>query len=418
MEFGKGEDEDRYWFKSIKTKQRNVYAYVVDPYFNLIGIATYTGQYQDGVKQAAKVAGSATPFVRYEALGAGWELVDRSKFVILTILSKNNDPRGKSWLRAAYNAWYAKMSVMPDLLRFWKRFGSPIMDFETAPNAADEFPFDPLTGARDTTSSKITPQQAAMYVLGRLRNGDSIARPHGSQFKLLHSPNDGGSLMAAMAWCDAQINLSITFQKLSNSTERNMSRNASEVHQDTLGHPVLYLKGLVADMLDRDVVRPWVRDNFGPEYLHLCPEISLGKINPEDFATILTAVGRAMAGGAIHYSQLPEIWDELDMPPADIKKWMEEIAEDREAIRVSATVDSTAKAEPTATGTDPKKPAAKPTGTAKPGKTSDLKRYVQQETGKSLTRSIARRRLGRQAASFSEEDEPGAVETDEETPDE
>ncbi len=388
-EQGRDEDKGRYILKSIKIKPRHVYSFVVNRVMELLGLAAFTGDYAQWRESYAKVTDTR------DALGLlagelpnGWEFIERDKFCVLSLLTQNNDPRGTSWWRTIYNAWYQKMRRLRQLDLYARRFGLPILFGTTAPDAGDQWNAD-SSGNEDKSVPKISAEQAYLQRLLGVKEGDAIAAPDGTKLNVVQNTNDGGALASALRYHDSQIVKGITFQKLATSPDPSQAKASSEVHQDILNVTPMYLKNELTTMWRNDILWPMVRDNLGAEYKKYLPKPNLGRIDPEDLAKLLTALGRALASGGLHYSMLPEIWSDWGLPPADIEAWMQEIQQEKAVINTINTQTTTGGAAGAAT--DPNAPVQ-----------TDQQRYEQQEVGKAISRARARRTAGRQGSSFSE----------------
>ena len=385
-ELGEGQDAARFVFQSLKVKPRTSTAFIVDRCFNLKGYGFYSGDYAgwQGAQTAALTGDGVTGYsvVAASALGGAlWQFLPREKCVTLTLLGRDNDPRGRSWWRSSYNAWQQKMQRLKQLDRYNKRFGEPFVFGTTSGEAADQFQTD-SAGQEDRTKPKVSPEAQLLRVLIQLMAGQAIAGPHGTDVKIVQNTGDGGSLMQSIHYHDTQIVKGITFQKLATSPDKSQAKAAGQVHQDVLNSPVHYLKHELTEMVYNQVLCPLVELNYGPGMMQYVPKPNLGRIDPEDLASLLTALGAALANGGLHYSMLPELWAELGLPAADIETWMREIREERAMVTATGVQSTSA--------------------TALPGQTV-ANEYANAEVSRQLTRAAATKVKGRQGAGFSTE---------------
>lgn len=339
-ERGTGEDANREVFKYLKVKRRETVPFVVDYFFNHLGFAVYNGPYLGWLGEMKRVltnseggtmAGSDTMAQKTKVKQGEeekevplWEFIPREKFAVLSLLTENNDPRGRSWWRCIYNAWFQKMNRLRQLNLYMERFGLPIPIGTVSDSATDQYPLNGV-GEEDKTRDKVSPQVGLLQALVNMRSGDALALPHGTEVELIQNTNDGGSLMNSLHYHDSQMVKGITFQKLATSPDAHQAKASGEVHQDVLNTPVHYLKNEVVEMDMQDLVIPWVEVNYGPGSRKYAPRPNLGRTDPEDLARLLTALGTAFEKGGLHWSMLPEIWADWGLPRVDVKAWMEEM---------------------------------------------------------------------------------------------
>jgi hypothetical protein len=358
-ERGSGEDANKLVFKCIKVKQRHALAFVVDYFWNHLGFTAYRGPYTGWLGEMKRVLQVATgsTMVGSEELNAKkapvndgenkekapplWEFLPRDKFAVLSLLTENNDPRGRSWWRCTYNAWQQKMRRLKQLDSFARRFGEPIVVGEVAPNASDQHPLDG-NGNEDRTQPKVAPQFALLQALIQMKAGDALAVAEGTKVHVIENGNDGGVLMNSIHFHDSQIVKGITFQKLATSPDAHQAKNAGEVHQDVLNSPVHYLKNELVTMDLNDLLIPLVIRNYGPTARKYVPKPNLGRTDPEDLANLLIALGTAFEKGGLHWSMLPEIWADWGLPRVNIEEWMADMKAKRGGAPSDADSDPAA----------------------------------------------------------------------------
>lgn len=354
LEWGEGKYAEKKLLRSIKAKDRRSYAFVIDAYWNLVGVATYVGPYQEWINEMSSLIQEG-PFIPSEALQPtqnkdgewlwGWELIERDKIWVTTLLGENNDPRGRSWRRAIYNNWYAKMKLLGYLDAYAMRFGIPWAFGTTAQGQPDQAPPDPITGKPDLTKPTVSAQTAMLATVQGMMGGSSAALPFGASITITQPTNDGGSLLAMMNYHDSAINQGITGQSLANKTAPHQAKAAGEVHQDSLNNPIFYLKEMLESSFRSDVLMPLIEKNFGKAAVKYTPHLNLGKITPEDFARYLEAMGKANSYGMLDDSMLPGLWDWFGFPKVDKKAWWARIKANAallDAAASAATLPGTA----------------------------------------------------------------------------
>lgn len=284
---------------ALKVKPVSSTAFVVDAFNNVLGLL--------GVVPGVGVNVLQETFM--QDLSKIPNLVPREKFAILTFRPKHGDPRGTSILRPAYQAWWQKMQLWPEYLKYLTQFASPIPVGTTAPNAIPTF--DPTSGVM------LTPEQAQLAALQGIRNGAAISQPAGSVVTLHYSPGGGEAFINAMDMYDRQMTVSILCQTLATGEGRHNARAAASVHQDVLDTLVKQLKQFVVRMIQRDILTPLVRYNFGDvAAATMIPGVSLGETESADQSKMIEALSK-VDGFRVLASQLQGIYELVGLPEAD-----------------------------------------------------------------------------------------------------
>jgi len=284
--------------QSITVKPRRSTAFVVDAYMRLIGLV---GQQVDRwIVQAGALIDPSDPRV-----------LPREKFAIASFRPRNNDPRGRSAWRPAYNPWWLKMQTWQEYLKYLAQFASGTVVGKTAPGATQKTT-DPSTG------EVLSPVQRLLRDLVAIQNGSAIAVPAGTDIQILFSQGEGRAFLSAFQLYNAEITKSITTQTLASNEGDTASRAQASVHQDALGTIVRQAKRSQCRMLRRDVLRHLVRYNYGDKLLPLVPKVSLGEVEAEDIAKLIAAFAQLQTSGYLHPSQLAGTDKMLNLPPRTI----------------------------------------------------------------------------------------------------
>ena len=282
--------------RSLTVKPRASVAFVVDPYMRTIGMM--------GRQQGQAV--SILPGALVDPKDA--RVIDREKFAVATFRPVDNDPRGTSVYRPAYTPWWLKMQAIEDFRKYLAQFATPLLVGTTAPGDQGAKP-DPQTG------ELVRPVDALLKQLLQLHNSTAIALANGSTLELLFSQGEGKAFLNAFNFFNAEITKAITTQTLASNEGDTASRAQASVHQDALGTIVRQAKRSICRMVRRDVLRNLVRYNFGDKAIPLTPKVSLGEVEQEDIAKLMTAVAQLMSASYIHESQFAGIDRRLNLPP-------------------------------------------------------------------------------------------------------
>jgi hypothetical protein len=287
----------RAMLRNLVVKPREMTAFVVDPYMRTLGLLGRSLDRPVGILPGALIDPQTTP-----------NLLPREKFMIATFRPKNNDPRGSSIYRPAYNPWNMKMQAWQDYLKYLAQFATPIVVGKTAPNVKDAI--DPATGAT------IRAVDAMLTTLLTLHNSAAIALQGGAELDLLFSTGEGRAFLNALALFNEEITKAITTQTLATNEGEHQARAAASVHQDSLDTLVRQGKRSACRMLRRDVLRNLVRYNYGDQAALLTPKVSLGEVQQEDRATLITAFSHV--GYRLHSSQLAGVDRQVNAPARDL----------------------------------------------------------------------------------------------------
>lgn len=276
---------------SVKVKPRRSTAFVVDTWYNVLGLLGA----QPGQGQAAR-AGTVLFDPTHEI-----DLLPRSKFAVYTFRPKDNDPRGTSILRPAYNAWWLKMQTWVEYLKYLAQFASPMLIGITADKAKG-------VGGK-------SPEDLMLEMLIQARNGTAIAAIFGSKIEYMQSQGNGEAFHAAFALYGREIVTAILNQTRATMEAENGSKADSETSQDVLDTLVRQGKKSVQRMVRRDILRYTVLYNYGEKALALTPKVTLGQTEAQDWHKIAGSVATLWSSKYLDASQRPGLDLLMNLPP-------------------------------------------------------------------------------------------------------
>lgn len=330
-----GEDKGKYGYLGIKCRDRNHLSFVVDAYNNVLGFLTVqpkAGVYTLGAQTILEDPRSLPNFL------------PRDKFVVFTWAPRNGDPRGTSIARSAYNPWWMKTQVLPEYYNYLRRFGTPSVVGKTPPDGSAGATVDKVdqsTGQKVLDSNgepvQISAEQALSIALSDFLNGTVLAVKGGSEVDLLFSEGNGEAFLDAFEYFGKQIHQAILKTSRATKEAQHGSKADTGTAHDLLTLLVGFIKLVLEDCLNEDVIKPLIVMNFADRH-DLTPTVALSKADKADKAALLTAYSAAFASGLIHESQLPGIDRELDLPERDMEQVRADKAEAAELQRVAAGV--------------------------------------------------------------------------------
>lgn len=285
----------------LKVKPNRTYALVVDEFMNLVGVS---------------------PSVTILGRGPGpQDVLPRAKFLVLTWDMEDSDPRGRSVLNAAYVSWWRKYQIVPEWLRYLAQFGGPSLIGYTAEGAVPTPSVDAYGNSildEDGEPVMTTPEAALLSALLQFQNSTSLALPYSAKVDLVQSTGTGEAFTGAIVLCNSEITKAILTQELATEQSRNQARAAAQVHQDALDTIIRQGKTTIGRALVRDVLRPWIRYNWGDDKLKFCPTVTLGTTEEQDRPETVRAFATLFSSGFLHPTQLPAVDRALGLPVRDL----------------------------------------------------------------------------------------------------
>jgi hypothetical protein len=278
-----GPDAGKLVLKSIKVKPSWAWNFVVDSTLEVHGILTFV------------------PPDMAKGVKGGFAIIPRDKFAVLTWLPKDNDPRGTSALRAAYDWWNLKIQVKPSYYKHLYRFGSPSLDGELAPNDTANSPARNAAGVE--TGKPQSPADRFVSQLIAFQNNSVLVRPSGSKLNVIEPRSNGEAFLNAFDLFDRQICLAIGLQVRASMEAKHGSKADSETAQDTRGLVIEFGRECLGDMAGREIFRESIALNMGEDTAeHLTPGLTIGQTEQQDKAAKWKAA--ASVGFKIGPSQL------------------------------------------------------------------------------------------------------------------
>lgn len=260
-----GEDKGLIGIKSLSKKPLENSRFLIDAYNTVAGIMPIR-------------IGTHMPYRTQIPLNMDGKTTDaewvlrRDKFVIFTYEPQSNDPRGRSLLRSAYAAWYAKECVLKAWLQFVGLSADPILAVTAGEEAGDICVQDPETGEEITYKAT----EYLSMLIRDAKNGSRIALPSGAKMDTVATANVGVAFEKFIDWCDKAILRAILNQHLATGEGEHQARSAAEVHKDTLSLQIVRIKNRLCDRIREDLFKPLMIRNFGEESAVLTPVLNLG----------------------------------------------------------------------------------------------------------------------------------------------
>ncbi len=293
----------------LKPKHPNRTAYIVDQFYNILGI---------GLKDYTIDTLVDLPNLQ------GMPVVDRSRFLILKFWGVGGDPRGASLLRPAYNAWYVRQQTWPAYLKYLIQWATPSI-IGTTPEGATAAPDLDADGALQYVDGDVitkTPEEAMLDGLLMFQGGSALALKGGSLVTLIQSTGDGKAFIEAMDLFKREIVLAILRVTRATMESQHGSKADSETAQDVLSVFVAWIRRVIEEAWNRDVVK-WLIDlNFPNVPRKLLPQISFNAVDQQDVVALGDMIAKLWSADFIDDSQVPEIDELLRLPERDVAAWL------------------------------------------------------------------------------------------------
>lgn len=296
-------DQNLLYFKRLSVKPRRTTTFVVDKFFNLVGLKARIQETDEEGKVVYKE-----------------RVIPKEKFAILSYNSKNGDPRGTSMLRCAYHPWQLKMQLWPEYLR-WLIYSAvpPIVGYTS--NETDSRKVlrdangDLLTDAAGNPvyESDVT---ALLTALKQVRNASAIALPHGAKVEAINAGVSGDPFKGFRDVLNEEIEMGLILQTLATSDSSHNTRAASQTHLSILDELVWKIKGTVRDMVT-GMVKHLMAINFADFDESLLPVVSLGDTARREFAADVGSISQLHISGFLGESQKVGIDNILGLPARD-----------------------------------------------------------------------------------------------------
>ena len=229
-----------------------------------------------------------------------------------------NNPQGVGDWRACYKHWMR----LDGNLKFWaialERWGAPVLMMVYPASGTSEM-------------------QAAQEAAEKIRQGQSPIIPDNLRYELVSAPRSVfvGMERSAM-WDTQQIALNINCNTLTTSAGQN-SLALGKVHQDTALTVYDALSRDLEGAFTQQVIRRFVRYNYGDRALKICPRLRLRK-QPEGNALQIAQMLQILIQGGNMPGRSKIVRQQLGLPPLDPEEEKMLNAEQRSAAEAQEQV--------------------------------------------------------------------------------
>lgn len=284
-----GEDAGRLQLRALKLKDRGATEFVVDRFWNVLGLKA--------------VGDPKVP------------LLPRAKFVVLTLRKRGEDPRGRTSLRSQFAPWRFKQEIWPAWLRFLKTCAIPSLigkpSEKAMPQPKRDASGNPILD-RDGKPQMMPPGQALLATLQNMENATVGVVGHGTEIEQIQAQGEGEIFNLGIDAANREMTLGLLRQTRATGEAQYGSKADSETGRSLLSYLVANLRRTLAGALTQDLIHPLVLWNFGPDALALAPTASLGDTDRYDWARDANAA--ALLADKLTDSQWASLTEMLGIP--------------------------------------------------------------------------------------------------------
>jgi hypothetical protein len=279
----------------INPKPITATAFVTDKFLNVLGLV--------GAKRAGQTIVSAGSLTLLKE-----EIIPREKFLVLSFELEDNDPRGLSQIRAAYES-YCDKQLTRGQWKEWRRTSAIPKKFGTTAQNAKPIPVldaDNKPIVENGVQKTISPQKGLMNALEGYANNSAIVAENGTSIEQLEVSGKGEQFLNAIKFNNSEMRKVVLGDALVTGEADKDARAARESSKDVSDIRKQALRTVVAAAVENDILRLLTIVNFGAEKAHLTPKCFLGDTEANDWAGDLQAASNA------GYTFAPEHFAQLD----------------------------------------------------------------------------------------------------------
>lgn len=282
---------------ALRVKNRYRYAYVTDRFLQCVGVVP-----------TEKAAG---------IIPVEW-VIPRRKFWHQVIFTHQSDPRGRSLLRPAYNAWYMKQQTWMNYLKYLLQFATPSVLALLDDMAKDGVLTDEHGNVQRGPGGQPIAQSAEALVtakLAKFANSSSLALRYVKQFQVLQASGAGEPYLNAIDLYNREMAMAIIMAPRALLEAQYGSKADSAAGKDLLDTFTCYIQRETEAAFYRDVIHPLCVMHFGQADADaFAPVMLLSSDNQRDTVEYGNMVANLARAGYLHSSQYQGIDAQIGLP--------------------------------------------------------------------------------------------------------
>jgi hypothetical protein len=285
---------------ALRVKNRYRFAYVCDRFLSFLGLVP-----------TEKAAG---------IIPVEWVL-PRRKFWHLTLFTHQSDPRGRSLLRPAYNAWYLKQKTWINYFKYLLQFATPSLVALLDDLAQDGHLADERGNIIRQANGMPVTQSAEEMVTAKLAafaNSSALALRYVKSFQVIQATGAGEPYLNAIDLYNREIAQAIIMAPRAIMEAEHGSKADSSTGKDLLDTFTSYIQRETEAAFYRDVIHPLCVMNFGQADADAyAPVMLLSSDNQRDTVQYGNMVANLARAGYLHTSQYEGIDAQIGLPERD-----------------------------------------------------------------------------------------------------
>jgi phage gp29-like protein len=228
-----------------------------------------------------------------------------------------------------------RQQIWAPMIKYLVQWATPSLAGFTPEGVSDISDLD--DGESPSDANTKTPEEALLESLIQFQGGTAIALKGGSRLEPIQSAGNGEAFIQAHDMLRREIVLGILRVTRATLESQHGSKADSQTAQDMLNVFVAFIRRIVEQMMDRDVVSWLVDLNFGRSALQYAPRFVLSRVEREDVAKLADAIAKLWSAEYFDESQVPELDQKLGMPHRDFEAWQSRRRERDDALRMASS---------------------------------------------------------------------------------
>jgi hypothetical protein len=289
-----GLDAYKLVLSQIKVKPKGATAFVVDEFFNLIGVVPTNRGITPQINENSNV-------------------IPPEKFVIATYRMKDEDPRGNSLFRPAVKAWNLKQLGWPEFLTYAMRCAVPGLIGVLSERAKDRVSVD--SNGVQTAVSAI---DEMLQSLVEFKNSTAMAVDFGANVKTLEVAGEGEFWERFFKIVNKEITKGILLQELGTSDSDHQTKSSTETQFGVIDVLVRAGKVWVEQIVYSQIFYPQIAYNYGEEIAReLTPFASCGDSERRNWFIDAEAISKLINTNVLSDSQVQALLLQVGIAPRE-----------------------------------------------------------------------------------------------------
>jgi hypothetical protein len=268
---GTGVDRGMLVFGSIKAKHYSAVQFVVDKFWNLLGFLPM-----------------------FSSVDSGREVLPPEKFFYLSLHSQNNDPRGRSSLRSAFDPYTFKQNLWPTYDKWLKlcaihKLIAKVKNGGKLEQVTDASGQPLMENGRPKT---IPRSRAVLNALLQMENATAAVVDAEDDVEAYETQGTGEQFDRGFTVAGKQITKALLLQELATLDAKHQTKGSTGKQSEYVDLIVWYLKNRLIEEFRAQPLTLLVQANYGDDGLEFLPNLSMGDNELTDYTEGTTGLER------------------------------------------------------------------------------------------------------------------------------